>query len=402
MKPGPLPDVDAIPDHIRSASSMEGRTSPSDRGGLAVIGIPMQRVITPISEEERQAGSAGASPVEYKPIKLPGPVDGKKRQNAESTIEPNRGDSTSSSTTATTTKTKSDEGVEVKVLSAADAEIRKPGDDIVVHRKNESRYRLLLRHDFHPSLVLPLWDPSPVELGAVGYLSRPSGSFITLFNSFNPSTSTNGRAKGMPSLEGYGKVIQGSQRQDRRTVAKRGLDIIQGLLWFRSRKEGVFQQSVSRRYSYPLRAGQKSSYLCTETTVYRYVENLETPKEWLAANIDRILQLYGTEHCLAKEDIYLIIGTLDTPDYALFVNHNNPDGQMHFNVFAAPREGEHWGAFSTDTDLPATAAGGPVYREDVPGRHLSANKVSIVSHKMSTVLLARLRFKSDEEQPTSL
>lgn len=45
----------------------------------------------------------------------------------------------------------------------------------------------------------------------------------------------------MPSLEGYGKVLQGSQRQDRRNYTQRGLDIIQGLLWFRSRRDGIFQ-----------------------------------------------------------------------------------------------------------------------------------------------------------------
>lgn len=97
-----------------------------------------------------------------------------------------------------------------------------------------------------------------------------------------------------------------------------------------------------------------------------------------------------------------VIGTLDTPDYGLFVNHNNPNGQVHFNVFAAPKDGERWGAFSTDTE---TTMGGPIYREEVRGQHYSANKVSSVTtspRQWNTVLLARLRFKSDEEQPTSL
>lgn len=65
------------------------------------------------------------------------------------------------------------------------------------------------------------------------------------------------------------------------------------------------RRNISRRYSYSLRAGQKSAYLCTETTVYRYVDNLNTPKAWFAANIDSILELYGKEHRLQKEDVLL-------------------------------------------------------------------------------------------------
>lgn len=67
--------------------------------------------------------------------------------------------------------------------------------------------------------------------------------------------------------------------------------------------ESPCRRNISRRYSYPLRAGQKSAYLCTETTVYRYVDNLVAPKAWFVANIDSILDLYGKEHRLQKEDV---------------------------------------------------------------------------------------------------
>ena len=97
-----------------------------------------------------------------------------------------------------------------------------------------------------------------------------------------------------------------------------------------------------------------------------------------------------------------VVGTLDTPDWGLFVNHNNPDGQVHFNVFGAPRLGQKWGAFSVDTETPPLDMPGPLYREEVPGKHLSANKVSEVqpSKQWDTVLLARLRFRPDDHQPT--
>jgi hypothetical protein len=97
-----------------------------------------------------------------------------------------------------------------------------------------------------------------------------------------------------------------------------------------------------------------------------------------------------------------VIGTLDAPDYALFVSHTHPDGQVHFNVFSSPKVGQAWGMFTTDTDHAHVE--GPHYEEDVPGQLLSASKVSLVggSSKWDTVLLARLRFKPDVPEPTSL
>lgn len=106
------------------------------------------------------------------------------------------------------------------------------------------------------------------------------------------------------------------------------------------------RQNVSRRYSSPLRNGHKTAHLFTESTTYRYVEDLTTPKLWFKANIDHILTLYGKAHSIQKEDIYLgpyidmcfvssllhflftVIGTLDAADYALFVSHHHPDGQV--------------------------------------------------------------------------
>lgn len=81
--------------------------------------------------------------------------------------------------------------------------------------------------------MLPLWSPSPVPVGAVGYLSKPSGSFIQLFNSLAPKGTP--APAGMPSLSGYGRVSEGNQRHDTRNVAKRGLDVITGRLASKSK-----------------------------------------------------------------------------------------------------------------------------------------------------------------------
>lgn len=82
------------------------------------------------------------------------------------------------------------------------------------------------------SVVLPLWTPTPVQLGAVGYHSRPRGEFITLFNSFRPSESPGGRARDISSLFGYGSVKQGVQYVDKRSLAQRAVDKLVG--WGRS------------------------------------------------------------------------------------------------------------------------------------------------------------------------
>lgn len=67
-------------------------------------------------------------------------------------------------------------------------------------------------------------------MGAVGYLHKPEGEFITLFNAFDPPQTSNGVLRGMASLYGYGKISQGNQRQDKRNRAQRSLDVLQSWL----------------------------------------------------------------------------------------------------------------------------------------------------------------------------
>jgi hypothetical protein len=55
------------------------------------------------------------------------------------------------------------------------------------------------------------------------------------------------------------------------------------------------------------------AYLCTETTDYRYLEKLDAPKKWFQTNVDLIMQTYGSQHRLQKEDLFL--GQSHTIDY---------------------------------------------------------------------------------------
>lgn len=131
-----------------------------------------------------------------------------------------------------------------------------PVDEHIAEMRNEQRYRFLLTHEYNASresvhqsnevslltllvVRLPLWDPSPVDLGAVGYLSKPRGHFITLFNAFIPEQSDDLMVRSLPSIHGYGKVKEGSQRLDKRSRLQQGLDAVTGpfagLLTFRSK-----------------------------------------------------------------------------------------------------------------------------------------------------------------------
>lgn len=86
-------------------------------------------------------------------------------------------------------------------------------------------------------MTLPLWDPSPVRIGDVGYLSKPSGVFVTLFNALHRNKTPGGLTGGFPSMASYGNVSKGHLRLDKRNVAQKGLDAFSGLLAFRMRNE---------------------------------------------------------------------------------------------------------------------------------------------------------------------
>ncbi|KAJ3531793.1 hypothetical protein NMY22_g8005 [Coprinellus aureogranulatus] len=276
-----------------------------------------------------------------------------------------------------------------------------PTDERLLDIKNEQRYRLLLTHHFHPSLVLPLWSPSDVRLGAVGFLSRPKGEFVTLFNAYTPDKSSNKEVKGLPSIHGYGKVTEGSQKQER-TLFQKGLDSVAG--WMSrstTLKNNDGSIPIRRRYTMDLRAGHKAAHLCTESTEYKYFEKLDAPKKWFAAHIDTIVRIFGREHNLQREDIVFVVGLLRTPNYGLFVSHSHPDGHAHFNVYASPKAGQPWGTFTTDSE--SLREPGPSYEEtnDESRPRIQESKVSNYGGSWDTVLIARLRFKPDAVQPTA-
>ncbi|KAF8997477.1 hypothetical protein BDQ17DRAFT_1428993 [Cyathus striatus] len=258
--------------------------------------------------------------------------------------------------------------------------------------KNEEAYRNILDHKlYHGSLSLPLWAPTPVKLGDVGYFSK--GRFITLFNAFEPFETSHGRTGDMPSITGYGTVLTSKKRG--RIASPKGWNLVA-----RFRKVGRMRtnDSVHRPYSFSLPVGNRVAYMCTEGTEHQYIEKLDPPRRRFKVRVDTILSLYGAEHSLQREDVLLVIGALQATKYGLFVGYNYPEGQVHFNVFPSAKDEDPWGAFTTEAKGRDDNKG-PIY-DELTGEPTSASKVSRVGDPPSTVLLARLCFKPGAENPT--
>jgi len=90
------------------------------------------------------------------------------------------------------------------------------------------------------TVTLPLWSPSHIELGAVGYLRKPKGQFVTLFNAMQPHQTFGSKISIIPSLGGYGPIRTGQKFDSKLTVTQRGRDLISGLLTFGSTDDGTY------------------------------------------------------------------------------------------------------------------------------------------------------------------
>ena len=78
-----------------------------------------------------------------------------------------------------------------------------------------------------------------MQLGVVGYLLKPVGSFVTLFNVFDLVGMSGGVASQLLWLSGYGEVVQGSQQQDQRSATQCGYDFLQGFIVWKKDEQGM-------------------------------------------------------------------------------------------------------------------------------------------------------------------
>ena len=63
--------------------------------------------------------------------------------------------------------------------------------------------------------------------------------------------------------------------------------------------------SHSRRQSFRLRSGHKCAHLYTESAEYQYLKKLDAVKAWFRGSVEQILSVYGREHNIQKEDLFL-------------------------------------------------------------------------------------------------
>ncbi|KAJ7171285.1 hypothetical protein C8R46DRAFT_1032922 [Mycena filopes] len=284
----------------------------------------------------------------------------------------------SPSGTAITTPAPSDDGHTTFKLGGAspsestanlDLAINPPSDP--TEAATEVRYRMSLSHAFHHlSVTLPLWSPSLIQVGAVGYLSTPSGSFHTLFDA---TSST--RPTGIPKLAG---VAISTQKQNHLTggALARGLKILDKL---------KSKSPPNVKHTYALSALGETAHLIAEKAEYHYFHSLDEPRRWFRANLQTIMDAFPNQ-CL-REELFLVFGTLNAQDHALFVNHGGDEGsfETRFHVHSARKPGQPWGYF-----------------EHGSGQNTETTmfKVSDVGPSWNTVLLSRLRFQPDHKEPT--
>ncbi|KAI0822902.1 hypothetical protein BC628DRAFT_1421313 [Trametes gibbosa] len=287
------------------------------------------------------------------------------------------------------------------------------------------QYRTWLRHQFHTSrelpylrdtinltsfsdvvpafafaraVTLPLWTPSHVSIGAVGYHESTNGTFISLFNSFDPIGSSGGRTQDIAPMESYGETILRSQQQGGRNVVQRMADVF----WRSCLSSWGGEVAYLRRYSLRLHTGHGAAYMFTESTIHRYMEDITAPKEWFKAHVEQIVGIYGKEHRIARKDLCLVVGTLEARDYALFVSHKHPNCQVNFDVFPTAWTGQPWGRFSFERSC---SVAGPIYDSapvEDPQYGCKISNCGSSGSSMDTVLLARLRFEDGQSEPTSL
>lgn len=171
-------------------------------------------------------------------------------------------------------------------------------------------------------MTLALWSPTRVELGAVGYLSKPKGEFVTLFNAIDPLQSCDERLRQLPSMYGYGKFEIQKREGGKRNVAQRGLDALSGFLTFKSRGDrshpcvltiqerfllmGLLdRERIARQYPFPLVQGKPLAHLCVEKTVHWYLDHLDAPTTWFKQHVDLILEVCAPLHAIQREDLIL-------------------------------------------------------------------------------------------------
>ncbi|KZW00630.1 hypothetical protein EXIGLDRAFT_720865 [Exidia glandulosa HHB12029] len=278
-----------------------------------------------------------------------------------------------------------------------------PVDELASYRRDERRYRTRLQHRYNESLTLPLWKPTKVEVGDVGFMDRgKNGTFVRLFNAFGPPES-HGAVMFPPLVATRGRRLD--KRDPPVAVRPRSSSLRARIPRLLAPKSPPPESPKEEDVTFKLHFGHKEAFLFTESTHYQYLEALDTAKPWFSDNIDLILHLYGRMFKLQREDIFLVIGTLDAAHWAAYVCHCATDLTMRLTPYPydTRQVGKPWAEFAPGLE-PEPDAAGPSYQLDETFPTDANWKVSMWHEhdekEWESVLLARLCFKPDRETPT--
>ncbi|PCH42836.1 hypothetical protein WOLCODRAFT_164050 [Wolfiporia cocos MD-104 SS10] len=214
----------------------------------------------------------------------------------------------------------------------------------------ESLYRAILSHEFNATLDLPLWSPSPIACGAVGYYLQGKGTFAHLFNVLSPT--------------GYPWNLTAIKTPDFK------MRLVLNAASQRSRVWGPLYRIMprGRKIHRQLHQGKAAAFLFAETTRYQNIHpnSIDQLSKWLQENADSIIDVYASNTPVTRDNLCIVTGTLDAENYALFVSDEHSNGHVEFTVPPNLRPGDKWGAFSVTTTQPSRrAALDPITAEKV-------------------------------------
>ncbi|TFY66379.1 hypothetical protein EVG20_g4719 [Dentipellis fragilis] len=225
---------------------------------------------------------------------------------------------------------------DIKETTPAPSNLPHANESTERKRDYAREYANLVQHGFDDSLTLALWTPTHVSVGAVGYYSKESGSFITLFNALRPEDSLDEVATKIQSLSTFGPTKQVCIPHPRPSSCN----------VLRSEKRGI---------SFNVRAGSAAAFLHTQRTTWRYLKTQAHQKH--------------------------VTGTLDAREYAMFVCQQYPGGEVKFDIAPRAQPGQPWGTFALPKEDPAQP----------PSHGIKVSNVKSQKEKSDTVLLAELR-----------
>ncbi|WVQ95463.1 hypothetical protein IAU59_002560 [Kwoniella sp. CBS 9459] len=209
----------------------------------------------------------------------------------------------------------------------------------------ERHYRHYLQHNFDDRLSIALWFPTPVPLGSVGYIRH--GQFVHLMEAQVPPIGVK-TLPPMPYLDEFSSLQTTRSLVNARGTTDKGLDMVAALTNFIKSSGERSQKAISRRLSLPLRPGMKQAALIVEDGQFEIYRSLSECRSYLTCNIDWILENFGDQHQIGKEDVIIVVGTLSARSYAMVVSNFAPRTALTFNVHAASSraEGEPWGTWT--------------------------------------------------------